>query len=573
MKNSSEMTQVLLDQVASGQLSRRHFLSAMSAAGLTAGLPGAIVEYALAAGENQAINQAQLKGAYDYIVVGGGASGSIIAGELSKAGADVLVVESGGADTGPTISNPSIWFYNVGGPLDWKLPIAPVPQLNDRKFNMALGHVLGGGSSINAMVWTRGMEHDYDNWERNGAKGWAFKDVLPVFKAQEDWEGGANEWRGVGGAVHIRKPGDPHPTAPAFLEAAQQVGFPIVDDVNGPMRAGAGYINMNIAADGSRVSSARAFLRPNLARPNLTLLLNADATKVLFDGDRAGGIEIVSGEVTRTVRATREVILAAGTIHSAKLLMLSGVGDATELRKLGIAAVANLRGVGRNLQDHVLVSGVVYQYKGKMPDRPADSNAVEAEVYLSSGLSNHPTDIALVLEQLLLAPPEARARFAAPAKEGFTIAPALVQPTSSGQVRLASANWRDRPIIEANHLGTDHDLKAVVKAIEAAREMGRQPAFDSIRDAEVVPGPKAASRQDLIDLARTASASFGHAVGTARIGVDADAVVDSQLRVHGLRGLRVADAAVMPSIISGPGTNAASYMIGGRAAELIKSTV
>ena len=571
MSNSSEMAQILLDQVACGQLSRRRFLTAVSEAGLTAGLSGMMVEHVLAAGENQAINQTQLKGTYDYIVVGGGASGSIIAGELSKTGADVLIVESGGADTGPTISNPSIWFYNVGGPLDWKLPIAPVPQLNNRKFNMALGHVLGGGSSINAMVWSRGMENDYDTWERHGAPGWAFKDVLPMFKAQEDWEGGANRWRGVGGAVHIRKPGDPHPTAPAFLEAARQMGFPIIDDVNGPMRAGAGYINMNIAADGSRVSSARAFLRPNLARSNLTLLLNTDATKVLFEGDRASGIEIVSGETVRTVRATREVILAAGTIHSAKLLMLSGVGDATELQKLGIAAVANLRGVGRNLQDHVLVSGVVYQYKGKMPDRPADSDAVEAEVYLSSGLDNHPTDITLVLEQLPIATPEAAARFAAPPKEGFTIAPALVQPTSRGQVRLASANWRDPPVIEANHLGTDRDLKAIVKAIEAARELGRQAAFDSVREAEVIPGPKAVSRQDQIDLARTASASFGHAVGTARIGADADAVVDSKLRVHGLRGLRVADASVMPSIISGPGTNAVSYMIGGRAAELIKA--
>jgi choline dehydrogenase len=479
-------------------------------------------------------------------------------------------VESGGVDDGATISNPSIWFYNVGGPLDWKLPIAPVPQLNNRKFNMALGHVLGGGSSINAMVWTRGMARDYDAWEQSGAKGWSFKDVLPTYKAQEDWEGGANQWRGVGGAVHIRRPGDPHPTAPAFLEAARQMGFPIVDDVNGPLRPGAGYINMNIAADGSRVSAARAFLRPNLPRSNLTLLLNTDATKVLFDGDRASGIEIVSGGIARTVQANREVILAAGTIHSAKLLMLSGVGDATELRKLGIAAVANLRGVGKNLQDHVLLSGVIYQYKGKMPERPADSDAVEAEVYLSSGLDNHPIDIALVLEQLPIATPEAAARFGAPPKDGFTIAPALVQPTSRGRVRLASLNWRDAPIIEANHLGTDHDLNATVKAIEVARDLGRQTAFDSIREAELVPGPKATSRQDLIDLARTASGSFGHAVGTAKIGADLDAVVDSELRVNGVRGLRVADASVMPSIISGPGTNAASYMIGGRAADFIK---
>jgi choline dehydrogenase len=571
MTRSGEITQLLLDKVASGRLSRRRFLASLSAAGLSAGLSEAMMDQALAAGENQATNQAQLKGAYDYIVVGAGASGAIVAGELSKTGADVLVVESGGADTGPTIGNPSIWFYNIGGPLDWKLPIAPVAQLNDRKFNMALGHVLGGGSSINAMVWTRGMERDYDAWERNGAKGWGFKEVLATYKAQEDWDGGANRWRGVGGPVHIRKPGDPHPTAPAFLEAARQMGFPVVDDVNGPMRPGAGYVNMNIAADGSRVSAARAFLRPNLARPNLTLLLNADVTKILFDGDRARGVTTASGESTKTIQASREVILAAGTIHTAKLLMLSGVGDAAELKRFGIVTVANLRGVGQNLQDHVLLSGVLYQYKGKMPDRPTDSNAVEAEVFLSSGLSKHPADIALVLEQLPIATPEAAARFAAAPKEGFTIAPALVQPTSRGQVRLASANWRDAPVIEANHLGTDHDLRAMVKAIEAARELGRQTAFDNIREAEIIPGATAVSRQDLVDLARTGSGSFGHAVGTARIGDDGHAVVDSKLRVHELRGLRVADASVMPSIISGPGTNAASYMIGGRAAELIKT--
>jgi choline dehydrogenase len=568
--NANEMMQVLLDQVASGQLSRRRFLTVAGTAGLTAGLSAAMVDQAFAASDNQAANQTKLEGAYDYIVVGAGASGAIVAGELSKTGAKVLVVESGGADTAPTISNPSIWFYNIGGPLDWKLPIAPVPQLNNRKFNMALGHVLGGGSSINAMVWSRGMERDYDAWQRSGAKGWGFKDVLPTYKAQEDWEGGANEWRGVGGPVHIRKPGDPHPTAPAFIEAARQMGFPIIDDMNGPMRAGAGYINMNIAADGTRVSSSRAFLRPNLDRPNLTLLLNTNVTKVVFNGDRASGVEIVGAYGARGVSATREVILAAGTIHSPQLLMLSGVGDAAQLRKLGIKPVANLQGVGQNLQDHVLVSGVVYQYKGKMPDRPVDSDAVEAEVYLSSGIDSHSSDINLVLEQLPIATPEATARFGAPPKEGFTIAPALIQPTSRGHVRLAGTDWRDAPIIEGNHLGTDRDLAAIVRAIEAARELGSKTAFDSIREAEVIPGSKATSRPDLIAFARTASASFGHAVGTAKIGTGADAVVDSELRVHGLRGLRVADASIMPSITSGP-TNAPSFMIGGRAAELIKA--
>jgi choline dehydrogenase len=327
---------------------------------------------------------------------------------------------------------------------------------------------------------------------------------------------------------------------------------------------------MNVAADGTRVSTARAFLRPNLGRPNLTLLLNANVTKVVFIGDRASGVVIVSGDDVGSVSATREVILAAGAVHSAKLLMLSGVGDADKLRKLGIESVANLKGVGQNLQDHILGSGVVYQYKGKMPDRPVDSNAVDALAYLSSGVDSHTTDISLVLEQLPIATPDVIARFGPVPQEGFTIAPALTQPTSRGYVQLISNDWRDAPTIKVNHLGTERDLAALLRAIEAARELGSMPAFDSMREAEIIPGAKA-SRSDLIDLARTASASFGHPVGTAKIGTDSDAVVDSDLRVRGLRGLRVADTSVMPSIVSAP-TMAAAVMIGGRAAELIKAS-
>ena len=513
------------------------------------------------------INKSSEERRYDFIVVGAGAAGSVLAAELSASGAQVLVVESGGSDDAPTIANPSIWFYNVGGPLDYHLPINPSKRLNNRKFNMALGHVLGGGTTINAMVWIRGMQRDYDGWAENGAKGWAFADVLPVFKSQEDWEGGANAWRGAGGPIHIRRPKDPHPTAPAFIDAAREMGMPILDDVNGPMRPGAGYINMNIAADGTRVSAARAFLRPALSRPNLTLLLNTKVVKLNFKGTRCVGVKLITDGAVKDIAADKEVILAAGAINSPKLLMLSGVGEAKALRSFGIDVVENLPGVGENLQDHVLVSGVVFKYKGKMPDRPADSNAVEAEAYLSSVPSGE-TDISLVLHQLPVVSPEAAAHFGTPPPDSFTIAPALVQPTSKGAVRLASKNFQDAAVIDGNYLGTDHDLAAIVRAIEAARELGSRHAFDNLREGELIPGPKA-SAKEIQELARLGSASFGHAVGTCKMGVDKLAVVDPELRVHGILGLRVADASVMPHIITGPGTNASTHMVAGRAAQLI----
>lgn len=561
----NEERQRLLDQLSVGRLDRRKLFS-MIGAGAAVAAFGPLLDQALKAQANQTERRAALQLHYDYIVVGAGSAGCVLAAELSKSGAQVLLVESGGADDAPTIANPSIWFYNIGGPLDYHLPLEPLLQLNNRKFNMALGHVLGGGGSINAMVWARGMQRDYDRWEKEGAKGWKFADVLPVFKSQENWEGGANTWRGAGGPIHIRRPADPHPAAPAFLDAARQMGMPIIEDVNGPMRPGAGFINMNIAADGTRVSAARAFLRPELARPNLTLLLDTNVIKLNFKGTRCIGVKLISGGMEKDIAADKQVVLTAGSIHTPKLLMLSGVGEARSLRSFGIDVVANLPGVGANLQDHVIVSGVVFKYKGKMPTRPTDSDAVDAEAYLSSGPSTD-TDINLVLEQLPAVTPESVARFGKPPEDAFTIAPALVQPTSRGSVRLTGGKFRDAVVVNGNYLGNDQDFSAIVRAIEAARELGNQRAFDGVREAEVIPGPKATSDQ-IKELARLGSASFGHAVGTCKMGVDELAVVDPKLRVHGLEGLSVADASVMPRIITAP-TNAPTHMIAGRAAKFI----
>ena len=302
--------------------------------------------------------------------------------------------------------------------------------------------------------------------------------------------------------------------------------MPILEDVNGPMLPGAGYINMNIAADGTRVSAARAFLHPALSRANLTLLLNTNVMKLNFKGTRCVGVKINTDGEIKDITASKEVILAAGSINSPRILMLSGVGEANALRSLGIEVVENLPGVGENLQDHVLLSGVVFKYKGKMPDRPADGNAVEAEAFLSSGLSRD-VDISLVLHQLPVVSPEVAARFGNPPPDSFTIAPALVQPTSKGSVRLASNNFRDAAVIDGNYLGTDHDFAAIVRAIEVARELGNQHVFDKLRESELIPGPNT-SDEVIRELARLGSASFGHGVGTCKMGVDG--LADSSTR-------------------------------------------
>ncbi len=566
---SQEAMQTLLDQAAQGRLSRRRFMGLASALGLAGATSPMIVDTALAAGRNQAENRRALRRSYDYIVVGAGAAGCIIASRLAGAGAEVLLVEAGGTDALPQVSDPSVWFTNIGGPLDWRFKAAPSPHVNGRAVPVAMGRVLGGGTSINALLWVRGLAQDYDNWAAQGCEGWGFDDVLPVFKGIEDWEGGANAWRGVGGPVHVQTAKDPHPTARAVIAGCGQMGIPILDDVNGPMREGAGYVNMTIARDGSRASASRAFLRPALGLPNLTLLLDTSVTRLQLSGSRCTGVTLFTGQTLTPVRASREVIVTAGGVASAKLLMLSGIGPAADLKAAGVRPRVDLPGVGQNFQDHPLLFGVILKYRGAMPARSPHSNAVEAAAYVRSDGSKPGPDIKLVLMELPVLSDEMRARYGAPPPDSFTLAPALVRPTSRGALKLAGA-WQAPPILEGGYLSTDHDLATTIRCIEMCRELGRQSAFDSIREAELVPGGTP-TMAELAQFARNAAISFGHPVGTCKMGVDGAAVVDPTLRVRGVEGLRVCDSSIMPTIVTGP-TNAASQMIGSKASQLILSS-
>ena len=469
------------------------------------------------------------------------------------------------------MDDPAIWFTNITGPLDWAYPTVPTSFLNGRSIPISAGRVLGGGTSINASLWVHGMAQDYDSWAYNGCTDWSYADVLPVLKELENWGGGANEFRGAGGPMDVCLPMHPHPTAVAWLEASHEMGIPVLHDMNAPMREGAAYTNMTIRPDGSRASASRAYLRPALGLPNLTLLTGVQATALSMDGTRCRGVRLADGEAQRTIGATKEVIVAAGGVGSAKLLLLSGIGRADELCKLGIAPAVNLPGVGENYQDHPLLEGVIFRYRGTMPRRTAGSNAVEATSFIRSTPDRTGPDLQPVLIQLPVLTPALAKTYGAMPPDAFTIAPGLVRPSSRGLVKLASGDWRADPLLDSGFLSTDADVLATVRCIGHCRELGRQKAFADITEGEIVPG-KALTAAELVEFARNSATSYFHPVGTCKMGTDALAVVDPTLRVHGIQGLRVCDSSVMPTIVTG-NTNAASQMIGAKAARIILAAV
>ena len=501
---------------------------------------------------------------YDYVVIGAGSAGCVVANRLTEDGeTTVLLLEAGNPATKPEIQTPVSWTSLLGTEVDWAYFTEPEPYLNGRKIFHPRGKVVGGSSSLNAMIYIRGNRHDFDRWQELGNPGWSYEDVLPYFKKSENQQRGANEFHSVDGLLSVTDPLAPAVTSERFVEAAEQLGYGRNSDFNGAQQEGAGLYQLTIK-DGKRHSVAAAFLVPILDRPNLTVQTGALVTRLLFEGTRTVGVEYLHEGTLHQVRVDREVILSAGAFDSPKLLMLSGIGNAEYLRSLNIPVIADLPGIGQNLQDHPTVP-VTHQATQDLQPAPT-SNIGEAGLFLQteSNLNTAP-DLQFFSGPILWAPP-------AYAREGsgFVATVCLNHPQSRGSVSLRSTSPVDSPVIQMNYLQSESDVQKLVAGIKIIRQLFHSDAFDEFRGEEVAPGADVTSDEALQAYVREVVDSNWHPVGTCKMGTDSMAVVDSQLRVHGVDGLRVVDASIMPTITTG-NTNAPTIMIGEKAADLIKA--
>ncbi len=526
---------------------------------------------------------------FDYVIVGGGSAGCVLAARLSEdPGIKVALLEAGPADTSVLIHCPAgLALMSKTPAINWRYETVPQPGLNGRRGYQPRGKVLGGSSSVNAMIYIRGHRADYDHWASLGNAGWSWQDVLPYFKRSENNERGADEFHGIGGPLNVKDLTSPNPFGAIFRKAAEQTGYRLNPDFNGAHQEGMGSYQVT-HRNGERWSAAKAYLTPNLSRPNLKVFTETLSRRIRFEGKRAVGVEATRAGQARFFAARKEVLLAAGAFGSPQLLKLSGVGPAAELQRLGIDVVQDLPGVGENLQDHpdvilgyeststelfgLSLRGVLKALKGIRQWRRErtgmmTTNFAEAGGFLKSSEDKAVPDLQLHFVIGKLVDHGRKTVFG----HGFSCHVCLLRPRSRGSVRLASANPEDAPLIDPAFLQDPQDLEDLLSGVKKMRALLEAPALAPYRVAEMANSARAQSDEQLREFIRNHADTVYHPVGSCKMGVDAMAVVSPQLRVHNLQGLRVVDASVMPTLIGG-NTNAPVIMMAEKAADMIRAS-
>lgn len=522
--------------------------------------------FARRARENQARLTSALRPSYDFIVCGAGSSGSVIARRLAEnADVQVLLLEAGGSDDADAVLNPALWPTNLGSDREWGFQAQPNPHLNGRQIPMAMGKGLGGGSSINVMVWARGHRSDWEFFASEaGDPRWGYENVLEIYRRIENWQGVPDpKYRGMGGPVWVQPAISPSPIALAMLDAARELDIPVFDHPNGRMmeQGGGAAITDMLVRNGLRHSLYRAYVQPWLDRPNLTVLTRALVRRVVFQGRRASGVELVLDGQPMVIGARTEVVLSLGAIQTPKVLMHSGIGDRSELEGFGIPVLQNLPGVGRNLQDHVSF-GCTWEFSE--PLAPQNSGS-EATLYWKSRPELEAPDL-LFCQVEFPVPSERTAARGVPA-HGWTMFAGLARPESRGRLRLQSADTAAPLAIDANFLADARDVTTAAVCVELCRELGNAQAFRPYVRGEAMPG--SVKGDELDRYIRDAAVTYWHQSCTAKMGRDEMSVVDGTLRVYGVDALRVADGSIMPRVTTG-NTQAPCAVIGERAAEMLR---